>query len=48
MKWYKILVSGKVTYLANSENEAIQMAEKDIENYGQVHDLSIFAISEEE
>ena len=48
MKWYKILVSGRVSYIAKSENEAIQMAEQDIQNYGKVHELSIFAISEEE
>ena len=48
MKWYKILVSGKVTYLARSENEAILKAEEDIKNYGKYHELSIFAISEEE
>ncbi len=48
MKWYKILVTGQVKYLAKSENEAIEKAEEDIKNYGEFYELSIFAISEEE
>tara|TARA_Y100001938_G_scaffold133672_1_gene193289 strand:+ start:371 stop:523 length:153 start_codon:yes stop_codon:yes gene_type:complete len=48
MKWYRILVSGKINYLAESKNEAIEFAEKSIKDYGQYHNLSIFSITEEE
>ena len=34
MKWYRILVSGKINYLAESKNEAIEFAEKSIKDYG--------------
>jgi len=47
MKKFSILLSGKKTYLAETEEQAITFAEKDIKNIPQQFNVGIFAISEQ-
>ena len=46
MKKYKILLSGNVNYIANTENQAIEYAEKDLKHIHSKYNVGILAISE--
>jgi len=46
MKKYKILLSGNLNYIADTENQAIEYAEKDIKHIHSKYNVGIFAISE--
>ena len=46
MKKYKILLSGNVNYIADTENQAIEYAEEDIKHIHTKYNVGIFAISE--
>jgi len=47
MKKFNILLSGKKTYLAETEEQAIKYAENDMKNIPQQFNVGIFAISEQ-
>jgi hypothetical protein len=46
MKKFSILLSGKKTYLAETEEQAIKYAEDDIKNIPNQFNIGVFAISE--
>ena len=46
MNKYKILLSGNVYYIADTENQAIEYAEEDIKHIHSKYNVGIFAISE--
>jgi len=47
MKKFNILLSGKKTYLAENEEQAIKYAEDDIKNIPNQFNIGVFAISEQ-
>ena len=46
MKKYKILLSGNVNYIADTENQAIEYAEQDLKHIHSKYNVGILAISE--
>jgi len=46
MKKFKILLSGNVNYIADTENQAIEYAEQDLKHIHSKYNVGIFAISE--
>ena len=46
MKQYKLIFAGEKKYFANTENEAINLAEQDIKNIPSKLNIDIFSISE--
>jgi len=46
MKKFKILLSGNINYMADTENQAIQYAEQDLKNIHSKYNVGILAISE--